>query len=86
MENPSAVLNIVDQFAARGSTTETVRYPLFGKIISLGLADYPIPALKLVKFVALGTTPDAPARVRLAPIGDGEVTFHLIRPAVGDIS
>jgi len=51
-----------------------------------GLADYPIPQLKLVKFVALGTTPDAPARVRLAPVGGGEITFRLIRPAVGDIS
>ncbi len=79
VENPSAALNIVDQLAEQGSTVETVTYPLFGKTISLGPADYPIPELKLVKFVALGTKPDAPVRVRLEPLGDGEVTYRLRR-------
>ena len=79
VENTSAALNIVEQFAAQGSTVETVTYQLFGKTLSLGPAEYPIPALKLVKFAALGTTPDAPPRVRLEPIGHGEVTFRLLR-------
>lgn len=86
IENPSMALSAMDQFATQGSTIETVTYPLFGKPISLGQAEYPVPALKPVKFVALGTTPDAPSRVRFEPVGDGEVTFRLLRPAAAGSS
>jgi hypothetical protein len=78
VENPGAIPGLIEQFKAQGSTIEDCTYPLFGREISLGLGEYPIPPLKLVKVAALGTTPNAPARVRLDVEGDGEVTFRLL--------
>jgi hypothetical protein len=65
VENPGAIPGLIEQLKAQGSTIEDVTYPLFGDEISLGPGEYPIPPLKLVKVAALGTTPNAPARVRL---------------------
>jgi hypothetical protein len=79
VENPAAMIpQLVAQLAAPSSAVEPVTYELFGKTIHLGRARYEVPALKMVDCVALGTAPDAPARLRFVPEGDPDVIFRLI--------
>jgi hypothetical protein len=55
-----------------------VTYSLFGNTLSLGMGEYVLPPLKVVRIIPLGTTPTAPARVTLAADGDPEMTFRLL--------
>jgi hypothetical protein len=77
--DPTTVPGLPARFAKQGPAIQEVTYPLFAREISLGPGEYPLPPLKIAKFVALGTTPNAPARVRLEADGDPEITFRLCR-------
>jgi hypothetical protein len=77
--DPTMVPGLPAHFVKQGPAIHEVIYPLFAREISLGPGEYPLPPLKIAKFVALGTTPNAPARVRLEADGDPEITFRLCR-------
>lgn len=55
-----------------------VTYDVLGKELNLGVGEYALPPLKIVEIVPYGHTPDAPARVRLAPDGDDQMEFRLV--------
>lgn len=55
-----------------------VTYDVLGKELHLGVGEYALPPLTIVEIVPYGHTPDAPARVRLAPDGDDQMEFRLV--------
>ena len=77
VQDPTAIPNL-PATAGRASSAREVIYPLFGNTLSLGMGEYVLPPLKVVKIIPLGTTPTAPAHVTLAADGDPEMTFRLV--------
>jgi hypothetical protein len=78
VQNPNEIPRLPEEFRSRGATRRMVSYPIFGREVELGLADYELPPLKVVNIVPYGTTPDAPARVVLEADGDGLMRFRLV--------
>jgi hypothetical protein len=83
-ENATGVVQ-AHEIAALGDNTRGPRvmhrpviYELFGQSVNLGVAEYEIPPVRVVEVKPLGTKPDAPARVTLAPEGDDQMPFRLI--------
>ena len=58
--------------------TRPVRYTIFGHEVRSGIGEYDVPPMTAVEVAPLGTTPDAPARVRLRPAGDDQTRFRLV--------
>lgn len=75
----SDIPGLAEQFAKELTHDREVTYPLFGRQISLGLATYDLPSVKIVDVRPLADSPHAPARVVLGPDGDGNMTFRLHR-------
>lgn len=63
---------------SEAKVTRPVRYTIFGHEVELGIGEYDVPRLTAVAVASLGTTPDAPARVRLRPAGDDQTRFRLV--------
>lgn len=78
VQNPAEIPRLPDEFSKRGSIRRMVSYPIFGREVELGEADYELPALKVVDVIPYGQTPTSPARVVLAAEGDGQMRFRLV--------
>ena len=63
---------------SEAKVTRPVRHTIFGHDVELGVGEYDVPPLIAVEVAPLGTTPDAPARVRLRPAGDDKTRFRLV--------
>jgi hypothetical protein len=61
-----------------GKVRRPVRYTIFGRDVELGIGEYDVPPLTVVEVEPQGTTPNAPARVRLRPAGDDQTRFRLV--------
>ncbi len=72
---------VARQFAEQHTTEREVTYELFGRTISLGLATYELPAVKIIDVRPLSNSPVSPARVFLGPDGDGQMRYRLKRGA-----
>jgi hypothetical protein len=77
VRDPTAIPNL-PAIVSREPTMLEVTYPLFGNTLSLGMGEYVLPPLKVVKIVPFGTRPTAPAHVTFAADGDPEMTFRLV--------
>lgn len=78
IENPAGIPQLAEDFRKRAHR-QMVSYPIFGREVELGEADYELPPLKVVEIVPYGQTANAPARVVLAAEGDGQMRFRLLR-------
>jgi hypothetical protein len=78
VQNPADIPKLPEAFREQASTQRMVTYPIFGREVELGLADYELPPLKVVDVIPHGQTPTSPARVVLAAEGSDQGTFRLM--------
>jgi hypothetical protein len=78
VQNPADIPRLPDDARKEGAARRMVTYPLFGRELQLGVADYEMPPLKVVNIFPHGDTPKAPARVVLAAEGDDQMRFRLV--------
>ena len=78
VQNPLEIPGIPDQFAKAGTVRRMVSYPVFGRELQLGLADYEIPPVRVVDIIPYGQTPTSPARVVIGPNDSNQMTFRLV--------
>jgi hypothetical protein len=78
VQNPAEIPGLPDVFRKQASTRRMVTYPIFGREIEIGLADYELPPVKVVDIIPWGQRPDSPARVVLAADGDEQMRFRLV--------
>jgi hypothetical protein len=78
VQNPADIPKLPDDFRRLAVRRRMVTYPIFGREVEVGLADYELPPLKVVDIIPYGQTPNSPARVVLAPEGDGQMRFRLV--------
>lgn len=77
--SPHDIPGLPDQFRKLASMRKTVSYPLFGKEVELGEADYELPELKVVDIIPYGQSPTSPARVVLGADDDDQIRFRLVK-------
>jgi hypothetical protein len=78
VQNPLEIPGIPDQFAKAGTVRRMVSYPVFGRELQLGFADYEIPPVRIVNIIPYGQTPTSPARVVIGPDSSDQMTFRLV--------
>lgn len=78
VENPADIPRVPEELRKQGPIRQPVTYPVFGREINLGEAEYEIPPLKVVNIIPYGQTPTAPARVVVAPEDDDQTAFRLV--------
>jgi hypothetical protein len=65
VQDPSEIPRQPEELRKQGAVRRMVSYPIFGQEVELGLADYELPPVRVVRIVPYANTPDAPARVVL---------------------
>jgi hypothetical protein len=78
VENPADIPRVPEELRKQGPIRQPVTYPVFGQEISLGEAEYEMPPLRVVNIIPYGQTPNAPARVVVAPENDDQIAFRLV--------
>lgn len=78
VQNPAEIPALPERFQREGTRRRMVSYRIFGREVELGEAEYELPPLKVVNIVPYGTAPDAPARVVLEAVGEGQMRFRLV--------
>lgn len=78
VQDPFEIPRLPEEFSKRGPVRRMVSYPIFGREVELGEADYVLPRLKVADIIPYGQSPQSPARVVLAAEGGEQMHFRLV--------
>lgn len=71
-------LPLLEQQFSGQTIRRNVQYELWGGTLDLGPAEYKLPEVKVTAVRSLGTGPNDPAQVRVAPSSNDQMTFRLV--------